>query len=393
VPLRSATVVLTGQCNLRCEYCYTRGRRRRTAAWPVLRRSLDAVLARSDGPVEIGFTGGEPLLALPLLKRVVAHVERGRERGAGLQWTLLTNGLLLSDATLDYLEAHQFRVDLSFDGIAPALAARGRALFPALDALLDRIREQAPAMWDSRLKIMVTLWPGAVPYVADSMRYFVSKGVKAMALEPAMGRFDWPLARRDELNRQFQSVHDVSLDHFHRTREVPLALFRKKRPDDVAPPPEWLCLAPQGENLTVDVDGQVYGCVLASSTYQGEARSATRQAADALHVGAGDSADFPDRVSAMAAMAQRAGVFQHAGQRYSSYGRCADCRFVGRCMVCPLAPACDPSCDDPRRVSDFICAFNQVSLAWRDAFPCRPGVLELLDRLRGAAPATANAAR
>jgi len=54
--------------------------------------------------------------------------------------------------------------------------------------------------------------------------------------------------------------------------------------------------------------------------------------------------------------------------------------MVGRCVACPLAAACDPGCTDARRVSDFVCAFNRVSLAHRDRFPCQPDIFDILSR-------------
>jgi hypothetical protein len=65
-------------------------------------------------------------------------------------------------------------------------------------------------------------------------------------------------------------------------------------------------------------------------------------------------------------------------RRHSSYRRCADCEYLGRCRICPLANAHETSRGDPDRVPDFLCAFNQVSLAHRDRFPCQPSDHDLL---------------
>jgi hypothetical protein len=62
----------------------------------------------------------------------------------------------------------------------------------------------------------------------------------------------------------------------------------------------------------------------------------------------------------------------HPEARFSSYRRCSECEYLGRCKACPLSAASDPHWPDARRVPDFVCAWNQVALAHRDRFPYQP---------------------
>jgi hypothetical protein len=54
--------------------------------------------------------------------------------------------------------------------------------------------------------------------------------------------------------------------------------------------------------------------------------------------------------------------------KYSSYGTCAECRFLSSCSVCPTSIARIPGNRDPDRVPDFPCAFNLVALEARERF-------------------------
>ena len=371
MPIRTLTLVLTSDCNLRCEYCYLQRNRTAKTRWPILSEALDVLLPGRADELEVVFTGGEPLLEFPTLKRVVEHVDRLRGNGRSIRWRLLTNGLLLTDEHLAFFDGHQFQISLSFDGAPPAQAARGAGTFERLDALFSRISDRHQQLWHLRLKTALTLSPHNVPFFAESIAYLARKGVRTVSVAPAMGQGGWHPDRRAELDTQFQRVSELLARHYARTGLVPLTMFRKTRQAGPEAPPEWLCLAHRGENLTIDVDGQAYGCVLATASYQQGTAPAMRPVVASLWAGRPGASGFDERPAGMTRAAQACGSFQFSSRRYSSYGRCAECRWAGQCQVCPLAAAIDPEWVDPHRVPDFLCAFNQVRLAHIDRFPCQ----------------------
>ena len=101
---------------------------------------------------------------------------------------------------------------------------------------------------------------------------------------------------------------------------------------------------------------------------------------EALHAGPATSTRLPERVRRMSRDVRTCAPVLRPDRKYSSYGRCADCEYLGRCHVCPLACAPLAEWPDERRVPDFLCAFNRVALECRDRFPCQP---ELGSLLRG----------
>jgi uncharacterized protein len=391
MPLGSATVVLTTRCNLHCRYCCVRLRDRPTVDWALLRRSLDRVLELAPGDLEVSFTGGEPLVALPTLKRAVAHIERRRPAGPPVRFKLLSNGLPLDHRTLKYLDTHDFAVQLSFDGVAPAQAARGPRSFRRLDRLLALIREEFPRLWRCRLTVSLTLSPAALPWLAASVDYFLEQRVPTLSVSPVIGRGRWKLDRIGELDRQFARVAAAMLEHYDRTGDVPLASFRRSPSEPEGVRSKWLCGSVEGEGVTIDVDGQAYGCLLACSSYQGRTCDAMRPTVSALALGPVWSPSFPARLTSMTTSARAAGVLLHPDRRYSSYRRCSDCRFFGQCAPCPLGPSIDSDWDDALRVPDFVCAFSQTMLEHRAHFPPQPGLLDLLRGRSRAGPSDRGA--
>ena len=103
--VRSLAIVMTSRCNLQCRYCYRAREIGGELSWADLRSGLDWALANAGDKVEFVFTGGEPLLALPMLERAVCHASRNRRPTTEVSYQVLTNGTLMSEEAEDYLAA------------------------------------------------------------------------------------------------------------------------------------------------------------------------------------------------------------------------------------------------------------------------------------------------
>jgi uncharacterized protein len=370
--IHSLAVIITGDCNLGCRYCYLRKKPRVPADWPAVRGALDALLPLVADDLSISFTGGEPLMALPLIRGIVSYVKRAR-RERRLECTLFTNGTLLESATLRFLERHRFTVNLSFDGVPAAQHLRGAGTFHRLDSLLDTLRQQYPSLFSERLGIAMTLAPETVPHLPQSVAYFIDKEVQTFTVLPAMGTTTWQPAQIQTLERAFAVVFQQMLKLYDERAHVPFALFRKSLAEQSTKPKGWACGAHSTEGLAIDLNGEVHGCLLATRTYQMHPSELFQPAIAALRLGRAADAGFATRAAGMSGAAGACGAgFSQPGRRYSSYRKCADCEFLPECQACPLAAAPMPRWDDTLRVPDFICAFNQVSLAYRRRFPPQP---------------------
>jgi hypothetical protein len=77
-----------------------------------------------------------------------------------------------------------------------------------------------------------------------------------------------------------------------------------------------------------------------------------------MRIGRLGSSDLSAALREFPAATERAEIFHRKQDKYSTYGRCADCDFLGECSVCPISIGHVPGNDDPDRVPDFACAFN-----------------------------------
>ncbi|TCJ17204.1 SPASM domain-containing protein [Parasulfuritortus cantonensis] len=150
-PVTNAVLFLNQYCNLRCTYCYGDHGRYGAAGRmhpDTARQAVRWLLAQAGTAtvVHLGFLGGEPLLDFPLLREVTDYaLAAAAGQGKDVDFYLTTNGTLLDDEIVAFLQAHRFKVQVSLDGPAglhdrQRPFANGRAshahIVPGVEALL-----------------------------------------------------------------------------------------------------------------------------------------------------------------------------------------------------------------------------------------------------------------
>lgn len=169
--ITSFLVKVASRCNLDCDYCYVY--HHADQSWRSMPRLLndthqnafaerlaEYVAAVGLRRVAVIFHGGEPLLAgghrLVDFARKIRSAAPDIEVDLGLQ----TNGLLLTDAVLDELEAEAISVSLSMDGPREAhdlhrTTRKGRSSFNKVEAALERLKRR-PAVFAGVIAVIDT---------------------------------------------------------------------------------------------------------------------------------------------------------------------------------------------------------------------------------------------
>lgn len=107
------SIALSEQCNLNCTYCNVDKLSKKRIDPKLFLESYRT--KRSELPQEqfqVDFYGGEPLLQWDIVKDIVGEIHED-----GSKLFMPTNGLLLTQDKVDYLNEHGFQVSLSFDGL------------------------------------------------------------------------------------------------------------------------------------------------------------------------------------------------------------------------------------------------------------------------------------
>src|SRR4051812_4808322 len=126
-PLRALSLAIAQKCNLGCTYCYAgQGEFGGAAKNMTLADALRAVdlLVGDAGPgarLNLAFLGGEPLINRNVLRAATRRaLELAGDRGAGITFSITTNGTLLNEDDGRFFEEHGFAVTVSIDGTGAA---------------------------------------------------------------------------------------------------------------------------------------------------------------------------------------------------------------------------------------------------------------------------------
>jgi radical SAM protein with 4Fe4S-binding SPASM domain len=115
----SKLIIVTSQlCNLACYYCYAaETRSNEILSKDKLKLAIDYMLANPDS-LSKKFTfigGGEPTLTWDLLEWAIVYINNSKKENQTVQFSITTNGTLLSDERISFLRKHNVFVGLSFE--------------------------------------------------------------------------------------------------------------------------------------------------------------------------------------------------------------------------------------------------------------------------------------
>lgn len=122
-PVKAMCLLISQDCNLRCEYCFAEtgdfGMGRSLMSLETGKKAIDFLLEKSGNRenLELDFFGGEPLMNFDVVKEIVEYARiREKEYGKNFRFTVTTNGLLLTDDKIDFINKEMSNVVLSIDG-------------------------------------------------------------------------------------------------------------------------------------------------------------------------------------------------------------------------------------------------------------------------------------
>ena len=122
-PVKAMCLNVAHDCNLRCEYCFAAkgdfGCGRKLMPLEVGKKAIDFLIERSAGRrnLEMDFFGGEPLMNWDAVKELVLYArEQEKIHNKNFRFTITTNGLLLTDDKIDFINQDMSNCVLSLDG-------------------------------------------------------------------------------------------------------------------------------------------------------------------------------------------------------------------------------------------------------------------------------------
>jgi len=333
--------MVTEDCNFNCRYCY-QSRKADYMPWETARSALDFFLPHLERNGLIYFFGGEPLLAFDLIRDLVIYLESLSKGVFGpFRLALATNGSLVDDRVLDFLEAHHFLLEVSFDGFAQD-QGRQRGSFQPLIACLKRIMQRK----NISLVVNSLFLPGTVKYLCRSASLLRELGIKKTSLSLDLTR-PWPRPAIRILSDQLSELGKQLETDARGTGGVPIALTRDKKAKSI-----WRCPA-GARQMTLTPGGTLWGCPGFYEYFKGkENQDGYRDFSFGF---------LPDFMKDPGKKYRQ--VLSHyrrfrMDNFYTARSRCFLCPRVTECAVCPVIGL--PGRSSPFFVPAYLCRINQV---------------------------------
>lgn len=122
-PLKNLILLVAQDCNMKCTYCYAAGgdfgQPAALMTPETAVRAVDFLLAHSGNQprIHVSFLGGEPLMNFRTIRAAVEHGRQRQPAGSKpLEFSLTTNGSLLSNPISAWLRDNEVGVSVSLDG-------------------------------------------------------------------------------------------------------------------------------------------------------------------------------------------------------------------------------------------------------------------------------------
>ncbi len=213
-------------CNLRCKYCFADEGAyhnvREMMSLDTAKAAIDFLLKNSGNRkvLEVDFFGGEPLMNLGVVKETVYYAKaEAAKLGKRFLFTTTTNGLLLDDDTIAFLNEEMENVVLSLDGRKEVHDAVRRTVSGkgSFDAVIDRIKKFVRARGDKHYYVRGTFTAKNLDFSQDVL-FLADNGFDSLSMEPVVT--DIPeLQIKEEHLPQIEREYERLCDEYLRREE------------------------------------------------------------------------------------------------------------------------------------------------------------------------------
>ena len=234
-PVKALCLHVSHDCNLRCKYCFASTGdfgtgHRMTMNVETAKKAIDFVIARSGKRhnIEVDFFGGEPLMAMDTVKATVDYARSlEKQYDKKFRFTITTNGILLDDENIDYINETMSNAVLSLDGrpevndnMRPTVNGKG-----SHDVILPKFQKLVAGRGDKDYYLRGTFTRKNRDFAKDVI-HIADQGFRNVSVEPVVGdaKYDYTFKEEDlpgileeyeNLARELLDREDINFFHFN----------------------------------------------------------------------------------------------------------------------------------------------------------------------------------
>lgn len=226
-PVKAMCLHIAHDCNLRCRYCFAStggfGGERLLMPAEIAMKAMDLLVRISAGRrnLEVDFFGGEPLMNMEVVRQTVAYARsKEAEHGKVFRFTLTTNGVMLNDENIQFINDEMGNVVLSLDGRKEVndrmrIRTDGGGSY---DTIVPKFQKLVASRGDKEYYVRGTYTRYNTDFDED-VKELARLGFDQISVEPVVGpETDDYTIRKSDIEAIEQS-YDRLMMHMHETRQ------------------------------------------------------------------------------------------------------------------------------------------------------------------------------
>ena len=190
-------LLVSQDCNMACRYCFAEEGmycgNKGLMTWEIARNSVDFLIKNSGKSKElhITFFGGEPLLNIPIIKKVVEYSKsKTINTDKKITFSVSTNGTFLEEELVNYFIENKINVQISIDGGADSqnfnrLLAGGE---PSYNRVINKSKNLVQK--NNKITARATVTKNNIDSIKNDAEHLLSLGFCAVHIEHAAGSWN-----------------------------------------------------------------------------------------------------------------------------------------------------------------------------------------------------------
>ncbi|UCH93067.1 MAG: radical SAM protein [Candidatus Aminicenantes bacterium] len=254
--ISNLTFIVTDDCNFNCTYCFQK-KEKKTITNTTIETAVDFFYPFfNNNKIHIGFYGGEPLLAYEKIEHaVLLLLEKNKTGNKKIEFSVTTNGSLLTEKMLDFFNRHQFTLVLSFDGLAQDKGRKNNTL-----EKMVKLMKQIQSYPNIHFEINSVFSPQTITDFSGSMRFIIQQDGPEIKFNISTME-EWNQAHLDTLKKELERLSDFLVLYYKEKGTIPVKNFRFSGEKKGRKKGIFRCGAGR-HRMSVTPGGEVWGCSL-----------------------------------------------------------------------------------------------------------------------------------
>ena len=204
--IKALCLNIAHDCNLKCKYCFAQqgdfGGEKKLMPLEVGKKAFDFLVENSGNRrnLEVDFFGGEPLMNFDVVKELVHYGnELGKEKNKNFRFTITTNGILLDDKKIDFINEYMDNAVLSLDGREKVNDDMRLTLVDngSYSIIVPKFKKLVEKRGDKKYYVRGTFTRNNLDFSED-VKHFKDLGFVHTSMEPVVSADENPYAIKEE---------------------------------------------------------------------------------------------------------------------------------------------------------------------------------------------------